>query len=192
MEDKFKDTFPLSKSNKIHGTRRLAREKVLQILAAYFISNIPWEETFNHIFEREFNFGDEEVQFDKLLTPDEVREIEADTSIEWKSEDKEFAEALVLSVLANRNEIDQYIEKVAENWEIDRIALLDRILIEMAVAEMLRFPTIPTKVSINEAIEIAKTFSTDKSGQFVNGVLDKILLILNEENKIKKTGRGLK
>ena len=192
MDNKFKDTFPLSKSNRIHGTRRLAREKVLQILAAYFISNIPWEETFNHIFEREFNFGDDEVQFDKLLTPEEIVEIEADTSIEWKKEDKEFAESLVLSVLANRNEIDQYIEQVAENWEIDRIALIDRILIEMAVAEMLKFSSIPTKVSINEAIEIAKTFSTDKSGQFVNGVLDKIQLILNQEDKIKKSGRGLK
>lgn len=192
MENKFKDTFPLSKSNKIHGTRRLAREKVLQILAAYFISNIPWEESFNHIFEREFNFGDDEVRFDKLLTPEEIAEIEADTSIEWKNEDKDFAETLVVSVLANRNEIDKYIEQVAENWEIDRIALIDRILIEMAVAEMLKFSSIPTKVSINEAIEIAKAFSTDKSGQFVNGVLDKIQLILNKEDRIKKTGRGLK
>jgi N utilization substance protein B len=189
--DKIQDTFPLSKSNKIKGTRRLAREKVLQILAAYYFSQIPWENTFSHIFEREFNFGDEEIQFDKLLTPDEIIDIEADIPIDWKNEDKEFVESLILSVLSNRNEIDKYIIKVAENWEIDRIALLDRILIEMTIAELTKFETIPAKVSINEAIEIAKQYSTDNSGKFINGVLDKILTILKKENKINKTGRGL-
>ncbi len=185
------DTFPLSKSNKIKGTRRLAREKVLQILAAYYFSQIPWEDTFSHIFEREFNFGDEEIQFDKLLTPDEIIDVEADIPIEWKNDDKEFAESLLLAILSKRKEIDDYIIKVAENWEIDRIALLDRILIEMTVAELIKFETIPTKVSINEAIEIAKLYSTDNSGKFINGVLDKILKMLIEENKINKTGRGL-
>ncbi len=192
MDNNIQDTFPLSKSNTIKGTRRMAREKVLQSLTAHFISDIPWESTFKHIFEREFNFGDDEIHFDKLLTPEEIMEIEADTYIQWTQEDREFAESLILSVLANRKEIDEYIVSVAENWEIDRIAMLDRIIIEMAVAELLKFDSIPTKVSINEAIEISKIFSTEKSGQFVNGVLDKILTILEEEKKINKSGRGLK
>ncbi len=186
-----RDIFPLSKTNTIKGTRRLAREKVLQTLVTYDVSDVEWEKFFDYIFERIFNFGDEEAKFDKLLTPEEIIEIEADIPIEWKPEDKNFAYDLIMAVLTHRKEIDGYIIDVAENWKLERIAILDKILIEMAVAEMLHFENIPTKVSINEAIEIAKLYSTDKSGKFINGVLDNILSLLKKENKIKKSGRGL-
>ncbi len=185
------DSFPLSKNNSIKGTRRLAREKVLQTLVMRDVSGEYWDEFFDYIFERIFNFGDEEAKFDKLLTPEEIIEIEADIPIEWKDDDKDFARDLILAVLSHRKEIDEYIVKVAENWKLERIAILDKILIEMAVAEMLHFANIPTKVSINEAIEIAKAYSTDKSGKFINGVLDNILSLLEKEKKIKKSGRGL-
>ena len=190
-KNNLQDIFPLSKNNTIKGTRRLAREKVLQTLVTYDISGTSWEESFDYIFERIFNFGDDEIQFDKLLTPEEIMEIEADIPIEWTSDERNFAYDLILAVLSHRNEIDKYIEQVAENWELERIALLDKILIEIATAEMIHFENIPTKVSINEAIEIAKSYSTDKSGKFINGVLDNILTLLEKENKIHKSGRGL-
>jgi len=185
------ETFPLSKHNSILGTRRLAREKTLQILAAYLISDIHWEDTFNHIFNRDFYLGEDEEVYEKLLTQEEIVEIESDIPIKWNAEEVEFVRELVSLTLAMRNEVDAYIISVAENWQIDRIALLDRIIIEMACVELLKFPTIPPKVTINEAIEIGKNYSTDKSSKFINGVLDKILELFTEENKINKDGRGL-
>ena len=83
------------------------------------------------------------------------------------------------------------IEKLAENWELDRIALIDLILMSMSLTEMRSFPTIPLNVSLNEYIEISKFYSTPKSSTFINGILDKAIVELTEEGKINKAGRGL-
>ena len=99
--------------------------------------------------------------------------------------DKEFGETLIYKVVANRDKLDEMIKSKVANWEMDRIALIDRLLLRMAIAEFLFFPDIPPKVSINEAIEIAKEYSTAKSGKFVNGILDSILSELKKSRKIK-------
>jgi len=83
------------------------------------------------------------------------------------------------------------IEPLIENWDMDRVARIDMIFIKMSVAEMIIFPTIPTKVSINEYIDLTKLYSTEKSKEFVNGILDKCLQTLSGEKKIVKSGRGL-
>ena len=77
------------------------------------------------------------------------------------------------------------------NWESDRIAGMDMILIKMGISEFLYFPSIPTRVTINEYIEIAKDYSTQKSGYFVNGVLDKLSKEFEKEKRLVKVGRGL-
>ncbi|MFN5884744.1 MAG: transcription antitermination protein NusB, partial [Bacteroidota bacterium] len=77
------------------------------------------------------------------------------------------------------------------NWEPERIALVDMLLMKMALCEILKFPQIPVKVSINEYLEVAKLYSTPNSHGFINGILDKIQLDLRKQNKINKTGRGL-
>ena len=92
------------------------------------------------------------------------------------------------------DEEDQYeelIDEKAKNWDIERIATTDRILLKMAIQEMVNFPSIPVKVTINEYIEISKKYSTPKSKQFVNGVLDVIAVDLQKEGVIRKSGRGL-
>ena len=185
------DGFYLSTTKHFKGSRRLAREKALQIITAFSISDEPWEEVFTHVFYRDFNMGDDEQKFKKVLTQDEVKEVEADTPIVWETDEIEFGHDLINNTLQLRDEVDRLIEKIADNWELDRIALIDRILIEIATAEFLKFPEIPTKVSINDAIDIAKKYSTDRSSNFINGVLDKILEQLNSDNQIQKTGRGL-
>ena len=86
---------------------------------------------------------------------------------------------------------DEIIEKHADNWEIHRIAVIDRSLLRMATTELLKFEEIPPKVSVDEAIEIAKKYSTPRSGTFVNGVIDAILLDLHDQGRLNKTGRGL-
>lgn len=110
------------------------------------------------------------------------------------SKDKEifkFAERLFLKIVNNQDEVDDVIQAHIKNWRIDRLNTIDRLLMRMAITEFLYFEQIPTKVTINEAIEIAKKFSTQKSGNFINGILDSALEQLQEEGRIEKKGRGL-
>jgi len=87
---------------------------------------------------------------------------------------REFAAQLVNGVMAHRAELDQVIRAVAQNWEIARMAVIDRNVLRMAAYELFHCPDIPPKVAINEAIELGKRFSTQNSGAFINGILDKI------------------
>jgi N utilization substance protein B len=142
--------------------RRIVREKVLQILYAY------------------------EMNKDSLqsLSLEILSEITDNT-------DKTFAEELVRKVLSNVDDIDNRITKRVTNWEMNRIALIDKILLRMGICELLHFPDIPPKVSINESIEIAKDYSTSGSAKFINGILDAILVEEKKNGKLNKSGRGL-
>ena len=106
-------------------------------------------------------------------------------------DDVKFACSLFDFVIDNSNEYDEYISKFAKNWDFDRISLMDRTILRMGIGEMTNFSNIPLKVSINECIDIAKNYSTPKSGKFINGLLDVISLNLLKEDKIIKTGKGL-
>lgn len=109
----------------------------------------------------------------------------------FEGDDLRFAEQLFLRTLGTAAEADALVEAHARNWELKRIAMLDRMLLRLAITELLRFEDIPPKVSINEAIEVAKQYSTDQSGTFVNGILDAVLATLRAEGRLKKSGRGL-
>jgi len=108
-----------------------------------------------------------------------------------EAEDRAFGPALFHSVLLHSESIETRIADKAKNWEMDRIALIDMLLMKMAAVEFEYFPMVPLKVTMNEYIELAKEYSTPKSSVFVNGVLDKILLDLKAEGKVNKLGRGL-
>jgi N utilization substance protein B len=114
----------------------------------------------------------------------------AQVSSNW-IEDKEYVLDLFQKTIANNDTYQQLIADKTKNWDADRIAMMDIILMKMALSEMLFFTSIPVKVTINEYLEIAKEFSTPKSNSFINGILDKILEDLQKQNKIKKYGRGL-
>lgn len=103
----------------------------------------------------------------------------------------EFATRLFLRTLDRLEESDRLIERHTENWDLSRIALIDRIVLRMAICEFRGFEDIPPKVTINEAIEVVKKYSTERSGQFVNGILDAILAELRTAGELKKKGRGL-
>ena len=106
-------------------------------------------------------------------------------------EDKEFVNELFKKVALHQAEFTKEIDDKTPNWDADRIAELDLILIKMALTEFVYFPSIPVRVTINEYIEIAKDYSTAKSGFFINGVLDKISKEYTVSGKLKKIGRGL-
>ena len=111
-------------------------------------------------------------------------------SYDWE-EDKAFFIKLYDATLDLEVEYKDMIAQRTKNWDIDRLAAVDRIALEMGVAEMLNFQSIPVKVTINEYIELVKNYSTPKSKQFINGILDTISKDLTENGKIKKSGRGL-
>jgi len=194
VKEDLSNIFPMSKTKTLKGTRRLIREKILQIIFSYKVSETDLDLLFSHIFSRDFNFGDNEEKIlkNKLLKPDEVFELEADVPILWTAFEVEFAQQLLRKTLDNSSMIDEKLKSTTSNWDFDRISLIDRILIEIACAEFISFSEIPTKVTMNEAIDIAKKYSTDKSGIFINGILDSMLNSFKKEGLVNKAGRGLK
>ena len=91
-----------------------------------------------------------------------------------REEDHEFAERIVLGIVKHSKEIDHLIERFSENWRIDRMSIIDRNILRMAIFELLYCEDIPPKVTINEAIDLGKRFGSEESGSFVNGLLDRI------------------
>lgn len=106
-------------------------------------------------------------------------------------EDKKFLTRLFHKTILKSKDFEQLIEEKASNWELNRIALMDIILLKLALAELIEFPSIPVKVTINECIELAKSYSTPKSRVFINGILDKMITEMKADGKIVKAGRGL-
>jgi N utilization substance protein B len=106
-------------------------------------------------------------------------------------DDREFAKELFRKAIVNHEELQQLIKVHSNNWDVERIAFMDILIMQLAITEFLYFPSIPTKVTMNEYIELSKYYSTEKSRNFINGILDKTLKDLKKEGKIKKTGRGL-
>jgi transcription antitermination protein NusB len=111
-------------------------------------------------------------------------------SLNWE-EDKDFIETLFSTATVLTDKHRELIASNTRNWEVDRLPLTDRVILEMAIAELISFPNIPVKVTINEYIELAKNYSTPKSRQFINGILDVIAKELKDSGDIKKSGRGL-
>ncbi len=142
--------------------RRVVRERVLQILYA-------------------FELNSESLQ---LLSEGVLADLNDPV-------DKKFANDLVNRVIIHQKELDIKIKARVDNWEMGRIALIDKLLLRMGICELFYFPDIPPKVTINESIEIAKIYSTAGSGKFINGILDAILNELKHEGKLNKSGRGL-
>lgn len=106
-------------------------------------------------------------------------------------DDQAFVKELFRKAILNYDEYLSYIEKFIQNWEVERIAYMDNIIMVVAISELVNFPSIPVKVTLDEYIDIAKFYSTRNSSVFVNGVLDKAIAVLKEEGKISKSGRGL-
>lgn len=104
---------------------------------------------------------------------------------------REFGEQLLRKTCQEDQALLAHIEPMLKNWDSERVAILDMIMLKMALCELLHFPTIPTKVTLNEFVEISKIYSTDKSKDFINGILDRLMKKLQKEEKIVKEGRGL-
>jgi transcription antitermination protein NusB len=144
--------------------RRAAREAALKSIYAVEVGGNTTQDVTRHIIKVSLNNDTDAVKF---------------------------AEKLLLVTVDSASEYDEIIQKNINNWEVNRLAVIDKLILRMAITEFLKFDDVPTKVTINEAIELAKLYSTRKSGNFVNGILDAVLSQLREEGRINKKGRGL-
>ncbi|MCK4701119.1 MAG: transcription antitermination factor NusB, partial [Bacteroidales bacterium] len=108
-----------------------------------------------------------------------------------KEEDKKFVKDLFRKSILKETDYRNLIDKYTINWEIDRIAFMDILVMQLAISEMIGFPEIPVKVSLNEYLEIAKFYCTERSSSFINGILDKIVHDLRRDKVIIKRGKGL-
>ncbi len=151
------------RDNKL-SQRRLARERVLQLL-----------------FSHSMNERDTDALFLELIKSDEQLEEQA----------LEFARQLLVYHSLHKNGIDAIITERLSNWDFSRVALVDKILIQLGIIEFMYFPEIPPKATINELIEIAKDFSTEESGKFINGILHAVKEDLQAKGELNKEGRGL-
>ena len=109
---------------------------------------------------------------------------------DWE-EDELFLNTLFDQSVKNDSDYEQLLADQLQNWDVERVAMLDKIILKLAVCELLNFPNIPVKVTINEYIELAKAYSTPKSGKFVNGLLDNLTEKLQASGRLRKSGRGL-
>lgn len=157
----------------------------------------PNEKLYEYIEDKKLTWIDDLPVINTILQK-LLRKVKKDTTEHFFTpplykdvEDREYAVALFKKTILNRSKFNEEIAAKTLNWDSDRIANLDAILLQMAICEFQKFPSIPVKVSINEYLEIAKEYSTPKSSFFINGILDKIVKEYTEAGKLNKIGRGL-
>jgi N utilization substance protein B len=145
--------------------------------------------------EKDLNWGEnKEVLKSMIVKTFKITSLEdlelQPLAMNWE-DDKVYYIDLFNYVLDNDESYEKLITDQTQNWDGDRLAMTDLLILKLGLAEMINFPSIPTKVSINEYIELAKNYSTPKSGQFINGLLDVLSQKLQKEGIIRKSGRGL-
>lgn len=197
----FKDSpVYLSYMDKVNSTYANDKEIVIQLFGEFMLGS----ETFLSLFEEKSIHWADDIDTATTLVVKTIKKWDAKMddfqplpplmiSPDEEGDDliRDFVLKLFRKTILNAASYDKLIAERAQNWDIERIALLDVIILKMALTELMDFPSIPVKVTLNEYIEISKDYSTPKSRQFVNGMLDKLVTDLRSSNEIKKTGRGL-
>lgn len=190
----FLESKPTSKYLSIENPTFDDDKKFVTDIVKYFFNT---SELFNGLYEDAyFNWIDDKpvvlsytLKFTDSLTENtDIKELSKEK--DW-NEVMAFGDNLIEKFVSNNEILSGYIEKHCKNWESDRIALTDQIILKLGTVEFLYFESIPVKVSMNEYIELAKVYSTPQSGKFVNGVLDSISKDIKQEGKLIKKGRGL-
>lgn len=169
----------------------------LKLIEDFYINTVQDNEALEEAVEEQSILWADDVDFALFLvvrTLGSFRRSQTDIPLlpEFKNDDdRQFGPELFRKTLVNYDEYVKYIEQFTQNWDVERIAFTDNLIMAAAMAELTGFPSIPVKVTLDEYIEIAKYYSTRGSSTFVNGILDKVIEKLMAEGKIAKTGRGL-
>ncbi len=182
------EKYMLSKTNSFEEDKQFVVDMFTEIIA-------PNEKLYEYIEDNKLTWIDDIPMVNtqilkqlKAVTQDDEFRV---TKLYKDEEDKEYVSLLFRKTVLNEVDLaKEYIDKTP-NWDTERIAEIDTIILKMAICEFLKFPSIPVKVTINEYLEIAKEYSTPKSSIFINGILDNLVKEFSKEDKIKKSGRGL-
>ncbi len=152
-------------------------------------------ELMHHFFEEKSIYWQDDLDHVSSMVIKTLKSIDADLSFKvmplWKDDEKEFALNLFRQAILNKSSNDDILQKYSKNWESERLAKMDSLLMNLAITEAKEFSSIPLKVTLNEYIEISKFYSTPKSNGFINGILDKIFEDFKKDGKLNKLGRGL-
>lgn len=173
------------------------REDVELVKAFYSSPELENCESLESVLEEQSILWNDDLGFAIVMvvkTLEKIREKQSDIPVleEFKSpDDPVFADRLFVEAADGYAENLRYVERFTQNWDVERIAFMDNLIMTTAIAELTVFPDIPVKVTLDEYIEIAKYYSTPGSNLFINGILDKVAEILAEEGRITKEGRGL-
>jgi N utilization substance protein B len=156
----------------------------------------PSEKLYDYLEDHKLTWLDDLPGINTLILK-QIKQLKSETDsliipeVYKDDDDKEFVTNLFRKTVLNEVELSkEYIDKTP-NWDVDRIAEIDTIILKMAICELLKFPSIPTKVTINEYLEIAKEYSTPKSSIFINGILDNLVKEFEKDKRLTKSGRGL-
>ncbi|MBT3417548.1 MAG: transcription antitermination factor NusB [Flavobacteriales bacterium] len=169
-------------------------KKFIQVLYTEFILD---NDILHHVLQERSIFWDDDLPFVASFIKNQINFLDENkirpfvVDVFKNSDDKKFAVQLFRKTIIHSDEFDELIQKNVKNWELERIANMDQLLIKMALVEVISFQEMPIKVSFNEYIEISKYYSTEKSKVFINGILDKIVSQFKRDGKVKKVGRGL-
>lgn len=153
-----------------------------------FSQSLLWEDDFDQIAQYNFMML---KALDENLDEAAFIPLMHDERVEKDVEAFEFSRLLLLATLRHTDEVEAMIRSHLKGWEYERVAHMDVLLLNMAVAELTSFPSIPERVTVDEYIELSKEFSTERSKLFINGILDKFIIELRSAGRINKTGRGL-
>lgn len=198
LKQMFKDIQDCHDYQEYLSSEQRSFEHDKEIVVKLFKRHLVNFELMHDYLEEQGIFWNDDIDLTASMVLRSLKAIkESDTDIEflplWKEgdEEEEFCRQLFRKTLSTGADTKERVALVTPNWETDRIAIMDLVLLKMAIAEAIYFDSIPTKVTMNEYIELAKFYSTPKSATFINGVLDTLMPKMIEEGKIKKIGRGL-
>ena len=152
-------------------------------------------ELMHHFFDEKSIYWQDDLDHVSSMVIKTLKSVNVDLKFKvlplWKEDEKEFALILFRQAILNKSSNDGILQKYSKNWESERLAKMDSLLMNLAITEAKEFSSIPLKVTLNEYIEISKFYSTPKSNGFINGILDKIFEDFKKDGKLKKVGRGL-
>ena len=190
VQEEFYQSYMNSREEGYEEDKRIIHELITQ----FFLAS---EELQNSLEEQSIYWNDE-IDYVVSIAGKTIKKLKASSGPETpllplykNEEDAEFSKKLFRKVIVNQKDYEKLIEQFTKNWDFDRIAFMDILILMLAIAEIQEFESIPVKVTFNEYIEISKLYSTEKSSIFINGILDKIIQNLKENKLFLKQGRGL-
>lgn len=184
---------------KYMSQKEVSYEEHKQLVIDLFSEIVIADDMFYQMLEEKSIFWNDDFELVLSIVHKTLKNIREDQSEEdsifypiYKpEEDSEFARMLMRKTILENETNLKLIDKFTYNWEIERISDTDKLIMSCAISELKNFPSIPIKVTLDEYIEISKSYSSPKSGAFINGVLDKAVSLLKDSDQLLKTGRGL-